>query len=268
MIVIQRQTVKNEFEAALEGVIERMVTLQNISMLAKCLYRIQQNKKHRPTAKSNRPHDNEEISEYSNHCDYDSSNASDESPTMLTDVCNNDPSLQLRSIHEKENRFSRLEREVQGGKFELFNGEGEVVSVSNAVLARKVASSIFSRLDANKDGVLSISDLASLPGVRITEDEAEELIAKMGYRVDRQITRRGFIMYSHKVYADLRNIGLTLKNFTGITRAFRVVMNVLLSVVSLAAGLLLFKVSVMKVLIPAATLLIALSFMLGSAAVS
>eukprot|EP01138_Halocafeteria_seosinensis_P006947 gb/GECG01007105.1/.p1 GENE.gb/GECG01007105.1/~~gb/GECG01007105.1/.p1 ORF type:complete len:1288 (+),score=179.06 gb/GECG01007105.1/:1-3864(+) len=172
----------------------------------------------------------------------------------------------LRDIDNAEQRYHILAREVRKGKFKLFDGKGEIITINNGSIARKAAASIFNQLDLRRTSTISVQDLMELPGARMTEDEAEEIIAKLGFRVDKQVSRRGFIMFANKVHSDFRGLGSTLKSYSVVTRAVRMVLNIVYVAFCFIFALLLFRVSPTAVLIPAATLLVSLSFALGTTA--
>lgn len=174
----------------------------------------------------------------------------------------------LREVDNSENRFHILANEVRKGRFKLFDGTGSIVTINNGSTARKVAASIFSQLDIDNKGVVSVQDLLKLPGTHSTEDEAEETLAKLGQRVSKQIDRRAFIIFATTAHSDFRGLGSTLKSYSVITRAVRMVLNIVFVTFVFIFSLLLFRVSPSAVLIPAATLLVSLSFALGTTAVS
>jgi hypothetical protein len=150
----------------------------------------------------------------------------------------------------------------------LFDGKGDIITINNGSIARKAAASIFNHLDLRRASTITVRDLMELPSAPMTEDEAEEVIAKLGFRVDKQVSRRGFIMFANKVYSDFCGLGSTLKSYNVVTRAVRILLNVVYVIFCFVLALLVFQVSPTAVLIPAATLLVSLSFAVGTTAVS
>eukprot|EP01138_Halocafeteria_seosinensis_P001853 gb/GECG01001896.1/.p1 GENE.gb/GECG01001896.1/~~gb/GECG01001896.1/.p1 ORF type:complete len:1052 (+),score=126.25 gb/GECG01001896.1/:1-3156(+) len=273
LVAIESKVTKDQFKKALADTFNRMTTLQNVSVLAAAIYRC---KVANPKAKYRQSGDKNKAEENSpgKHLQY-SESTNTAAPVNVDGAQHihlhlpnaalpQDFRRQVCKVDEIEGSFHLLGNEAKSGKFKLYNGKGELIEVSNASTARDVAASIFSRIDRKKKGVISVEDLANTRELGLSADDSVELLARMGYRVDRQITRRNFVMFAHKVYADYRSMGQTLKNYTSVTKAIKVSFNIAFAIAMLIIGLVVFDVSFMKILVPAATVFVIASFALGS----
>lgn len=173
----------------------------------------------------------------------------------------------MESSLSHEPDWHTLLRFTQRGRVRLYNADGSVVSVNSGEDIRQLADRLFQNLDASGAGYITMSDLTrGAPWPAWDEDEAQRAFRIMDVALAGRLRRRDFIAYAQRTLSDLRRVGATVHDYTGIANSFRLLLGALWFIIVLIVGLLLWEISLASVFIPLGTVMVSLSFALAGPA--
>ncbi|KAA0169571.1 hypothetical protein FNF28_02015 [Cafeteria roenbergensis] len=136
-----------------------------------------------------------------------------------------------------------------------------LASVGSTGVARRLAMEAFDRLDWQRHGVVSYDSLTS--ELHLDEDVAEKLFERLEFSVTKSLTRRELALLVSQVLRDWTNLGKTLENYSSVTQALRIAVYSVWGVAVAMSALLIFNLSILEIIVPVSTVVVALSFALG-----
>jgi len=136
-----------------------------------------------------------------------------------------------------------------------------MVPAMSSNTARRLATEAFDRLDWQRRGVVSYETLSA--ELRLDDDVAEALFERLEFSMTKTLTRRELALVAAQVVKDWSNLGKTLENYSSVTQALRIAVYSVWAVVVLMATLFIFNLSIIEIIVPISTVVVALSFALG-----